>query len=345
MNSLAVARPIPLLPPVITATFPAKRWLSMVCASICWLNELAYSRPLPLRGLRFQKRIIGVSLGVAAVIRCRVGLIERRIFSETLREIRIREEQGAKGDQVRLADGERVVGAHFGIAGIGNITAAEDGAQLRKIEIQAIASHLDDMQIRKPESIKRFNRVFERALRVRIGYVVERIHRRYSYADAVRSPYPRHRSHHFKQQPRAVLERASVLVGAAIGAVAQELIKQITVRGVNFDAVETRRFCIYRSGSVLIDDARDFACFQRARRYKRLRSGRRKRSARRPDRGRRDRCLTVWLQRRMRYAADVPHLQKDASAARMHCICNELPTRNLLSAVNAWRARIADALR
>ena len=49
------------------------------------------------------------------------------------------------------------------------------------------------------------------------------------------------RLRHLAQQPDAVLDRAAIIVVAQVGAVAQELVDQIAVRGVDLDAVEPGR--------------------------------------------------------------------------------------------------------
>jgi hypothetical protein len=44
----------------------------------------------------------------------------------------------------------------------------------------------------------------------------------------------------FQQQPGAVLARSALGIGAAVGAIAQKLLQQVAVGGMNLDAVKAR---------------------------------------------------------------------------------------------------------
>ena len=62
--------------------------------------------------------------------------------------------------------------------------------------------------------------------------------RRDAHPDPVRTQDGTHRVDHLEQEARAVGDRAAIRVGALVGAVAQELIDEVAVRAMQFDAVE-----------------------------------------------------------------------------------------------------------
>src|SRR3546814_12633874 len=68
-----------------------------------------------------------------------------------------------------------------------------------------------------------------------------------------------------EQQAKAVLGAAAVAIGAEIGAVAQELVDQIAVRGVELDTVEPGGKRVSRRPAVLVEQAGDFGDVGRAR--------------------------------------------------------------------------------
>lgn len=68
-----------------------------------------------------------------------------------------------------------------------------------------------------------------------------------------------------EQKARAVLNRAAVLVRALVRAVQQELLEQVSIRTVQFHAVETSLFCKFGAAAELLDDRRDLVNLQYAR--------------------------------------------------------------------------------
>ena len=83
--------------------------------------------------------------------------------------------------------------------------------------------------------------------RIRIAHVVRVAARREMHADAIRAPHVDTCVGDFEQQTRAVFNGAAVLVGALVGAVLKELVDQIAVRAVHFDAVEACGFRVFRA--------------------------------------------------------------------------------------------------
>ena len=99
---------------------------------------------------------------------------------------------------------------------------------------------VDDVQIGERAPIEFFGDAAEGRLRVVVAHVVEGAERRQSYADAILTPNIAHRLNHINEQPHPILDRTAISVGAPIGARINELVEQITVGGVDLDAVEFR---------------------------------------------------------------------------------------------------------
>ena len=70
----------------------------------------------------------------------------------------------------------------------------------------------------------------------------------------------------FQHQPGTIRDRAAILVGAVVGAVLQELIRQIAVRTMDLNTVEAGLFRILRAAAVIGDDAGYLGKIERARR-------------------------------------------------------------------------------
>ena len=164
------------------------------------------------------------------------------------------------------------------------------------------------------------------------------------YADALCTPFARDRLHDLDQQARAVFGAAAVRVSALVGTVAQELVEQEAVGGVHLDAIEAGGSGVRGAFAVLRDDAGKLGGLERPRRDVGLHAVERPRLARRRDRRRRHWQGAIGLQRGMRNSPDMPKLQKNPPAGRMHCVSDELPAGDLRGAVDARRARIAEPL-
>ena len=121
----------------------------------------------------------------------------------------------------------------------------------------------------------------------------------------------------FQRQTHAVLDRAAIGIGSEIGAVARELIQQVAIRAMDFDAVEACGLGVLRALAELLDDARNFGRVQRARCHHFLRTLRGEYFTVGRDRRRRHRqCAVVKV--RMRNASDMPELQEDLAARAGH---------------------------
>ncbi len=146
-----------------------------------------------------------------------------------------------------------------------------------------------------------------------------------------------------QQQPRPVLDRSAVAVGAQVGAVLQELVEQIAIGAVQFDAVEARRLGVGRRAAEVLHDPGDLLGLQRARGDERPL---RPQQADRPFRGdgagphRRLAIQEIGV----RDAADVPDLHEDPAAPVMHRLGHLLPALGLLGRPDAGDPFVADRL-
>ena len=120
-----------------------------------------------------------------------------------------------------------------------------------------------------------------------------------------------------QHQPRAVLDRAAIGVGALVGAVLGELLEQIAVGTVDFDAVEAGLQCILRGALEVVDDAWNFGELERTGFGDVGEGAVDEGLALGADRARRHRGCAVGLEVDMRDAADMPELDEDLAAALM----------------------------
>src|SRR3546814_17856039 len=67
---------------------------------------------------------------------------------------------------------------------------------------------------------------------------------------------------HLAQQTDAICDRPAIIIVAQIGAIAQELVDQIAIRGVQLDPIETGALRIFGSRHIVADDARNFVAAQ-----------------------------------------------------------------------------------
>src|ERR1700691_2189865 len=72
-------------------------------------------------------------------------------------------------------------------------------------------------------------------------HVIEHAIRRQSDADSVLANGIRYRLDDFESEARPALDRAAISVGTLVGGRPDELLKQIAIGAVQFDAVKTRR--------------------------------------------------------------------------------------------------------
>ena len=124
-----------------------------------------------------------------------------------------------------------------------------------------------DVEVADLQPVQFLRDIRERLDRIGVRHRVAGEVRRELVADALRAPDVDHRFGDFERKPRAVLDAAAIGVGAAVGAVAQELVEQVAVGAVQFDAVEAGGLGVLGRGAELRDDAGQLVQFERARRH------------------------------------------------------------------------------
>src|SRR5262245_24961623 len=177
-------------------------------------------------------------------------------------------------------------------------------------------------------------------LRIVVSDVVLSNLRRDAQARTLGANGSSHRVDDLEQEPHAVLDAASISVGALVGAVAQELIDQISIRAMHLDAVEAGRKSVTCPLRILRYDTGDLRRLKRAWRRDRLEAVRREGPCVRPDGRRGNRQGAAGLKRGMGDTPDVPELEHHAAATSMDRISHAFPTCDLLGAVDTWRANI-----
>jgi hypothetical protein len=151
-------------------------------------------------------------------------------------------------------------------------------------------------------------------------------HRVEAEADAVERHDFADRIEHFAEEAGAVFVAAAVFVVAPVRLVREELVEQVAVRRVDFDAVETGGHGVGGGTAEIGDDGLDLVAGQRVRRDRFRLAGRRKHLPVRVDRGRRHRRLAV-VELGQRQAAAMPELADDQPALFMHGIGHQPASR------------------
>ncbi|MNS51282.1 hypothetical protein D3C72_839520 [compost metagenome] len=83
-------------------------------------------------------------------------------------------------------------------------------------------------------------------------------------AGAARANLFRHRIDNFQQEAGAVFDRAAILIRALVGAGFQELLDQVAIGGMDFDAVETGLQSRACAAAVILEDEADIVDGERA---------------------------------------------------------------------------------
>ncbi|MPM57377.1 hypothetical protein SDC9_104199 [bioreactor metagenome] len=194
--------------------------------------------------------------------------------------------------------------------------------------------------------------IVEQRLRVAVVDVVGGRDGRNANAHLAAADRVGNRAGHFQQQARAVLDGAAVIVGALVGAILEELVQQIAVGRMDFDAVKAGR--LHRAAGrlhVVVDDAGQFFGLERARHGG---GGEVARAICRVDEiglgvgldgGRAHGCICAGLQIHVRNAAHMPELGDDLAAESMHRLGHFLPAIKLLCVIQPGHVGVALCLR
>ena len=201
------------------------------------------------------------------------------------------------------------------------------------------------MRNRQVQRFELAQHVTEGAQRIRIAHVVEHAARRKPDTHPISAPDINHGPHDFQGEARTVFHGTPVGVGTLIRAVSQKLVQQIAIRIVNLHSVELRRLRGLRAMRILGDDARKLRGIQRARRHIILHARAGKNLAIGPHRRGRDWRITVGLEDWVGNAADMPELQENQPARRMHSVGHLAPAGDVRVGENAGRVRVPEATR
>src|SRR5476651_817785 len=193
---------------------------------------------------------------------------------------------------------------------------------------------LEQREIRDAQRIQPVDDGTERLAFVAVVDAVERARWRQPHADMRRIPGLDHRLRRLDHQPRAAFRRAAIRVGPLVGSVLQELVVEVTIGAVQFDAVEAGDLHVMGGLREILDDPRDLLDAELAGHWKVDATRRQEEVSARRDRRRCNRHVAaahVW----MRDAAAMPDLAEDASACPMYAIRHGAPARYLVFAPDA----------
>jgi len=190
---------------------------------------------------------------------------------ETGDQVRVGDEESSEGDGIDAAGRDRLECERTVVAVVDDVRSGEAAPQVRIVDAgqPAVAAGraFDDVEIRDP-GLGEFVDVMSGGLLWRaVCEIAERRERTDANADPIGADGRGDGAHDFDGEAHAILDRAAIAIGPLICAVAQELVEQIPVRRMNFDAVEARRDGTPRATNEILDNAGKFACFQRTRRH------------------------------------------------------------------------------
>jgi hypothetical protein len=153
---------------------------------------------------------------------------------------------------------------------VGDVLASERRMQFLEVELAggvwSAGLSFNAVKVGQSKLSKLFREIVISGLRVTIQRCVTcgSRGRRESHAHAAWPPQLRDSGDDLNGKSRAVLDRPSILVGALVRTVAYELLKQIAVRRMYFDAIKSGIFRPARCVSVVVDDTRNLGSFERA---------------------------------------------------------------------------------
>jgi hypothetical protein len=181
--------------------------------------------------------------------------------------------------------------------------------------------------------------------RIGVAGVIHRAERRHPDPEALRTQLRDQPVCYFQQEARTVLHAATIAIGAAIGAVLQELVDQVSVCRVQLDAIEAGLLRKASRFGILLHNQRNLIGLERARYFvwQPLES-RRKSLARRPDGRSRHRKRAVRMMAGVRNPTHVPELKECETTLAVDGVDDLLPSSHVLFGMDARSPRISLAL-
>ncbi len=164
-------------------------------------------------------------------------------------------------------------------------------------------------------------------------------------SNPVGSPYLNDCLGNFDRETATVGHGAAIEVGAMVGSAAEELVEEITIRVMDFHAVEASLLSKFCSVDIFGNDSGNFGDFEGPRgdvidhlfSSKDLSFGSDGRGG--------DRKNSMGLKAWMGDATDVPELEEDAASSRMNGLDNFFPSGDLFGGVDAGCVGVAVAER
>ena len=223
-----------------------------------------------------EEWVVGVSDDrVGGVEGVAVVLVERRVGvgeAEPPGQVRVCQEQPSIGDEVRVPFLHHLVPLRPVVPAGGDECAPEllpeRPQTVRDLPAPVDDGHpgLDHVAVEHAEFAELLHHVPRERLRVRVMAVHVVGERREAHADASGADLGGHGADDLEREAAAVVERAAVLVVAVVGAVLEELLDEVAVGAVDLDAVEARVDGVACRLAEVVDDGRDLAGLQAARR-------------------------------------------------------------------------------
>src|SRR5580704_2819006 len=153
-------------------------------------------------------------------------------------------------NQFAFENNSQVLGSHGSLASMNLLTSTY--------------TRLYDVEICQPKVVEAFSHIRKERLRIRVRHAVPGSVWPNAHAYAVGTPNGSQRCHDLRKKARAVFDRAAVFIRALVAAVLKKLIYQITVRGVQFDALEAGIHRTLRRPAVVLHNPRDLGHSKRA---------------------------------------------------------------------------------
>src|SRR3990167_6719331 len=304
-------------------------------------HAIAAKAPPTVEGASgLQRWVVEVADRALAVEGFRVRRIQLGILCQALRQVRIGDKRNAEGHRIGFAFSQPGIGLILGEALVGDKYAAEGLFQAWR---QAVVGFLLAGADKGDAAFAQFTSdVGEGLGAVGVAHVMAVGTRCQVHAHTASAPDFDCRIGDFQQQARTVFQAAAVAISALVGAALQELVEQVTVRAVDFHAVKAGGLGVFRAHAIGLDDIGDFFGFQGARGDEVLHRAYQADVTRRLDGARRDRQLTVQVDR-VGNAPDVPQLQNDFAACSVHGLGHIAPATYLLIRPDTGGIRVADA--
>ena len=268
--------------------------------------------------------------------------VQLGILRQARRQVRVGDKRNAKGHCIGFAFSQPGIGLILGEALVGDKHAAEGLFQAWR---QAVVGFLLAGADKGDAAFAQFTSDVGKGLgAVGVAHVMAVGTRCQMDTYAASAPDFNRCISDFQQQACAVFQAAAVAVGALVGAALQELVEQVTVRTVDFHAVKAGGLGVFRAQAIGLDDVGDFFSFQGARGDEVLHRAHQADVTRRLDGARRDRQLTVQVDR-VGNAPNVPQLQDDLAACSVHGLGHIAPAAYLIIRPDAGGIRVTDAHR